>query len=207
MSASDWAGSPLSSSAIFAKIPAPFGLTTSLAGARNIFSPAAPAILPGISFDGWEALQVTPKTETKETLSTILIGRWEQTGNKLTALAEEFPAGKYETRPVDGVRTFGDVLRHVAFWNRFVADTMRGEKADGASDELARAEFSTKARIVDALKGSAGDAASALREQRRELDMKTAELIVTFIEHTCEHYGQLVVYSRLMGIIPPTSRA
>jgi uncharacterized damage-inducible protein DinB len=150
---------------------------------------------------------VTPKRETKKTLSTILIGRWEQAWSKLIALAEEFPAGKYEARPVDGVRTVGDVLRHVAFWNRFVADTVRGKKADGTSDELPKAEFSTKARIVDALKGSAGDVASALREQGSELDLKMVELIMSFIEHTCEHYGQLVVYSRLMGIIPPTSRA
>jgi len=149
---------------------------------------------------------VTPKPQTKQTISTILIGRWEQAGNKLSALAEEFPAGKYEARPVDGVRTFGDVLRHVAFWNRFVTDTVLGKKADDTSDELPKAEFSTKARIIEALKGSTGDAASALRD-RRELDPKTVELIVTFIEHTCEHYGQLVVYSRLMGLIPPTSRA
>jgi uncharacterized damage-inducible protein DinB len=133
--------------------------------------------------------------------------RWDQAGNKLTTLAEDFPAGKYEARPADGVRTFADVLRHVAFWNRFVADSVRGKKADDTSNELPRAEFSTKARIVDALKGSAGDAASALREHRSELDLKTVELIMSFIEHNCEHYGQLVVYSRLMGIIPPASRS
>jgi uncharacterized damage-inducible protein DinB len=34
-----------------------------------------------------------------------------------------------------------------------------------------------------------------------------AEMLVTFIEHNSEHYGQLVVYARLNGIVPPASRA
>jgi hypothetical protein len=34
-----------------------------------------------------------------------------------------------------------------------------------------------------------------------------ADTLVTFIEHAGEHYGQLVVYARLLGIVPPASRA
>jgi len=107
---------------------------------------------------------------------------------------------------VDGVRTFGDVLRHVAFWNRYVADSVRGKKADDAANELPKTEYSTKARIVDALKSSAPEAAAALREHPVELDWNNAAMIVTFLEHTSEHYGQLVVYTRLNGIVPPASR-
>jgi uncharacterized damage-inducible protein DinB len=38
------------------------------------------------------------------------------------------------------------------------------------------------------------------------MDLKTIEMLATFIEHTTEHYGQLVVYARLNGIVPPASR-
>ena len=38
------------------------------------------------------------------------------------------------------------------------------------------------------------------------LSPEAAELLVSFIEHNCEHYGQLVVYARLSGIVPPASR-
>jgi len=154
-----------------------------------------------------EDSNLTTKAVQKETLSTRLIARWEQAGNKLATLAEEFPAEKYESTPADGVRTFGDVLRHVAFWNQYVAQCARGKKADEASNELPKAEYSAKTRIVDALKRSTADASAALSEHQAGLDAETAEMVVTFIEHTSEHYGQLVVYTRLNGIVPPASRA
>jgi uncharacterized damage-inducible protein DinB len=38
------------------------------------------------------------------------------------------------------------------------------------------------------------------------MNIDTTELMISFIEHNCEHYGQLVVYARLQGIVPPASR-
>ena len=140
------------------------------------------------------------------TVSAKLIGRWEQVGQKLSALAEEIPENKFDYRPVDGARTFAEVLRHLAFWNRYVADSARGRKADDATNELPKDKYSTKKRILDALKESVADAAEALKANSSEMSPETAEMVVTFIEHNCEHYGQLVVYARLNGIIPPASR-
>lgn len=150
---------------------------------------------------------MTAKAVQKDTVQNMLIGRWEQVAAKLTTLAEAVPEEKYESRPVDGVRTIAEVLRHVAFWNRYVADTLRGKKADDTANELPGTEYASKARIVDALKRSANDAASALREQPGELEWKTAEMVVTFLEHSSEHYGQMVVYARWNGIVPPASRS
>ena len=147
------------------------------------------------------------KAAQQETVSAKLIERWEQVGGKLSALAEEFPDKKYEYKPADGVRTFADVLRHVAFWNQFVAQSARGKKADDTLNELPKSEYASKARIIDALKRSAEDAASALKAHGAGWDAATAEMVVTFIEHTCEHYGQLVVYARMNGIVPPASRS
>jgi hypothetical protein len=83
---------------------------------------------------------MTAKTTEKQAVSTMLIERWEQIGAKLASLAQEFPEEKYETAPVVGVRTFGDVLRHVAFWNQYLADTGRGNKADDTANELPKAD-------------------------------------------------------------------
>jgi uncharacterized damage-inducible protein DinB len=149
---------------------------------------------------------VTPKAIQQETLSAKLIGRWEQAGQKLVALAEEVPENKFDYGPADGVRTLADVLRHVAFWNRYVADSARGKKGDDTTNELPKGEFSTKARIVDALRRSSEDASDALKEHKSGLSPEMSEMVITFIEHNCEHYGQLVVYTRLNGIIPPASR-
>lgn len=139
-------------------------------------------------------------------VSSKLIGRWEQVGQELAALAAELPENKFEFRPVEGVRTFGDVLRHVAFWNRYVADSARGKKGDDTANELPKEEFSTKKKIVDALRRSTAQVSDALKEHEAGLSPEIIEMLVTFIEHNCEHYGQLVVYARLNGIVPPASR-
>jgi uncharacterized damage-inducible protein DinB len=146
------------------------------------------------------------KAVQQETISARLIAQWEQVGGKLAALVEELPANKFEYTPVEGARTVGDVLRHVAFWNHVVADRARGKKADEAANELAKAKFSTKTEVLAALKRSAEDATKALNENSSGLTPEQCEMLVSFIEHNCAHYGQLVVYARLNGIVPPASR-
>ncbi len=71
----------------------------------------------------------------------VLLKQWTDIGEKVVKMAEEFPEDKYEFRPVAGVRTFGDQLRHVAFWNGFVAKSARGEKPDGKLNELPKAQY------------------------------------------------------------------
>ena len=136
----------------------------------------------------------------------MLIERWEQTNAKLAALAHEFPEEKYESAPVTGIRTFGDVLRHVAFWNQYVADTARGKKADDSTNELPKSQYATKSKVMEALTKSTADATAALREHSAGLDLEKSGLAESFIEHVCEHYGQLVVYTRWAGSVPPASR-
>jgi uncharacterized damage-inducible protein DinB len=148
---------------------------------------------------------MTANSTQKETLSTILTGHWEQIGRKIATLAAGFPEEKFEYRPTEDVRTFGAVLRHVAFWNQYVADSLSGKKVDDSSNELPFAEYPTKGRVVEALERTSKEAVSAFRQHPSDLDLKTVELIQTFLEHTSEHYGQLVVYSRLVGIVPSAS--
>ena len=141
-----------------------------------------------------------------ENVRAVFLAGWNDINDKVVKMAEEFPENKYEYRPVDGVRTFGDVLRHVAFWNQWVAKTARGEKPDGKPNELPKAEFGTKARIIAALKSSQADAAGELKKQAASPGPRESELWTSFIAHSSEHYGQLVVYYRLNGIVPPSSR-
>jgi uncharacterized damage-inducible protein DinB len=149
---------------------------------------------------------MTATTAQTQTLSTKLVKQWEQTGQKLIALAEEFPAQRFDFKPAEDVRSGAEVLRHVAFWNQYVAAYIRGKKFDDSANELPESEYPTKARILPALKQSFTDAAAALCDRKADLDAETAEMLVTFLEHTSEHYGQLVVYARLNGITPPASR-
>jgi uncharacterized damage-inducible protein DinB len=140
------------------------------------------------------------------TLRDVLLRQWSDIGEKVIKMAEEFPEDKYEFRPAAGVRTFGDQLRHVAFWNGFVAKNARGEKADGKLNELPKAEYGTKAKVVAALKSSFADATAQLKNGPAAPSPKLTDLWVSFTEHSGEHYGQMVVYYRLNGIVPPASR-
>jgi uncharacterized damage-inducible protein DinB len=142
-----------------------------------------------------------------ESIREVLLGGWNEVGGKVVKLAEEFPEDKYEYKPVDTVRSFADVLRHVAFWNEYVAKAARGEKPDGRQNELPKAQFATKAAIVTALKSSLATAAEELKKSAATPETRAAGLWMAFISHSSEHYGQLVVYFRMNGLIPPETRA
>ena len=63
--------------------------------------------------------QSKPPANSRE----MLLVHWNDIGGKVVKLAEEFPEDKYNFKPVDDVRTFADQLRHVAFWNNYLART------------------------------------------------------------------------------------
>jgi hypothetical protein len=141
-----------------------------------------------------------------ENTRDVLLANWNDIGEKVVKLAEEFPEEKYEYKPVDTVRSFADTLRHVAFWNEYVAKAARGEKPDGRANELPKAQFATKAAIVGALKSSVAAAASELKKSPPSPEARATGLWSSFINHSSEHYGQLVVYYRMNGLVPPASR-
>jgi len=136
----------------------------------------------------------------------VLIARWSEIGDKVVTLAEEFPADRYEVSPAEGVRTFGDQLRHVAFWNVYVGKTLRREEADGSANELPREQFASKDAVVRALRGSFDEVGAVIAGGQATPETADLDSLVSFIQHGAEHYGQLVVYYRLAGIVPPASR-
>lgn len=137
----------------------------------------------------------------------ILMTRWTELGQKLVTLAEEYPAGQYNSRPTDGVRNFAEQLRHIAFWNQYVKQTLQGKPTDGDANELPAKEYATKARIVTALRESFDEVSTLLARMPVTPEIATADLLLSFIEHNGEHYGQLVLYYRLNNLVPPASRA
>jgi len=134
----------------------------------------------------------------------ILLARWSEVGDKIITMAEAFPEARYDARPLPEVRSFAEQLRHVAFWNAYAERTLRGEPADGAANELPRDAYPTKAEIVPALRETFDAVKSELA--RGTPDAAQADTVISFIEHGGEHYGQLAVYYRLNGLVPPASR-
>ena len=137
--------------------------------------------------------------------SEFVAGRWTGMGDKIVQLAEAFPAERFDERPTGEVRSFAEQLRHVAFWNDYLAATLRGESPSGDANELSAAEFATNEAIIPALRRSFGAVADVIRQPGRDSEAD-AEAVLPYVEHNAEHYGQLVVYCRLGGVVPPASR-
>lgn len=139
-----------------------------------------------------------------DVLTTVLATRWKVTSGKFCDLVRAFPDGRLDSELVSGARTCGDTLRHVAYWNRYFSDFLNGRKAHESANELPRDEYPDKARILKELENTNNEIANGMH---RNLDANALELISMAFEHLCEHYGQMVVYARLSGVIPPLSRS
>lgn len=136
--------------------------------------------------------------------------------------ADAMPADKYDFAPSNGefkgVRTFAQEVKHVASANYIFGSTVLGEKPPlQLGGENGPETVKTKAEIMKYLNDSFTYLHKALASltDKNELDqmdspfgMKAARLtFASFsVAHSLDHYGQMVEYLRMNGIIPPASR-
>jgi len=142
---------------------------------------------------------------------------WNDVGRKLIAMAEDFPEDKYDYKPNPSQRSFAEQLLHAAGANYYFTNLAKGEKPP-AEEEPKRDQFKSKAEIVAYVKKAIGEGADALKAKgekgmnERLTDpfshdkVRVADFAYGFIEHMGEHYGQLAVYYRVAGLVPPESR-
>lgn len=123
---------------------------------------------------------------------------------KLLDMANDFPEDKYGYRLRPEMRSFHDVMVHIASGNVYAAKAGRGEKVKW--DELDPKDYPTKASVVALFQKSAADAAAALESWPNSKFTQTVEPWIDVTEHSGEHYGLLVAYYRANGMVPPESR-
>jgi len=126
--------------------------------------------------------------------------------------AEKMPEEKYSFKPVDTVRSFGQILGHIADAQYLLCSAPRGEKAPPQVVEKTK---TTKAELIQALKDSFAycDAAYADLSDAKAVEIvkffnndRARISVLTFnTGHTFEHYGNLITYLRINGIVPPSS--
>ena len=143
-----------------------------------------------------------------------LLAAWNREAKKLVDMAEDFPEDKYNYKPTPEVRSFAEQLTHVAEANVRFASLARGQAPGGEQHESAA---KSKAEIVAMLKKSFEDAAAAIQQAGEaglsgpiKLPTRTITgygLWTAATINAAEHYGNLVVYYRLNGLVPPTTRA
>jgi uncharacterized damage-inducible protein DinB len=142
---------------------------------------------------------------------------WEGSKRNLTRSAELMPEKDYSFRPVDTVRTFGQILAHVAGANYVFCSAAKGEKSPHAEAEFEKTA-TTRAQIVKALNDSIAycDTAYAALDDKRAAETvdlpfnmgKGARALPLMLNtgHLQEHYGNLVTYFRVRGMVPPSSQ-
>jgi hypothetical protein len=148
-----------------------------------------------------------------------MLDRWNDIGNKLAAMAQDFPEDKYDFKVQKDERTFALNLLHAAALDYVVIRMISGSNIGpdfGEGDNPTRDQFKTKADIVKFVQGAVADGAKVIQQQGDAgLDNTTKfgkrmahnSALWTFaIEHSAEHYGQLVVYYRANNLVPPDSR-
>ena len=164
----------------------------------------------------------TPNQPPKPALtrSEEMLKMWNDIGNKLIAMAEDFPEDKYDFKVQKDERTFALNLLHAAALDYVLIRRISGTNVGpdfGDGDNPTREQFKTKADIIKFVQGAVADGAKVIQERGDAgLDVTTKffgnrmahnSAIWTFaIEHSAEHYGQLVVYYRANNMVPPDSR-
>src|SRR6201981_2772732 len=149
-----------------------------------------------------------------------MLDRWNDIGNKLIAMAQDFPENKYDFKVQKDQRTFALNLLHAAALDYVLIRRISGSNIGpdfGEGDNPSRDAFKTKADVVKFVQEAVADGAQLIQQQGDAGLDKTTKFfgnrmshnsnIWTFaIEHSGEHYGQLVVYYRANNLVPPDSR-
>ena len=152
--------------------------------------------------------------------SDEMLDRWNDIGNKLVAMAKDFPEDKYDFKVQKDQRTFALNLLHAAALDFVLIRRISGSNIGpdfGEGDNPTRDQFKTKADVVKFVQEAVADGAQVIQQQGDAGLDKTSKFfgnrmahnstIWTFaIEHSGEHYGQLVVYYRANNLVPPDSR-
>src|SRR6266481_879147 len=149
---------------------------------------------------------------------------WNHIGNRLIAMAKDFPEDKYDFKVQKDERTFDENLLHVAAVDYDLISRVAGSQIgpDFGKDghNPSREAYKTKADVVKLLEQAVADGAKVIQQQgEAALDVtmpfgwETGKHVVhisyiwlTAIEHSAEHFGQLAVYYRANNLVPPESR-
>jgi uncharacterized damage-inducible protein DinB len=162
--------------------------------------------------------------ETETTVDKVLSTYVTNLQQTLRLLAMAMPEDKYGFAPTNGefkgVRTFGEQLKHVGATNYSYASSILGEKppADVGEEDNGPASLKTKAEILKYVNDSftyvqkalatinAKNVVSPIESPFGQGDTTRLAMSALIIGHCNDHYGQMVEYVRMNGIVPPASQ-
>jgi hypothetical protein len=170
------------------------------------------------------ASQAQPSQQSPQTLASTVDREISGVEKLIVDVAEAMPEDKFNFSPESlaipgddykGVRTFAVQVKHVATSNYFIWSPLTGEKLpEGLKDGNGPEGLKTKAEIIKFLKDSFALGHKAAATLTTENMLQNAEhskstrlhLAIFGVAHAYDHYGQMVEYLRMNGIVPPASR-
>jgi uncharacterized damage-inducible protein DinB len=149
-------------------------------------------------------------------LQAELLNDWSALKTTMHKIAAEMPADKYTFRPTDAQQTFGERTVHIATVNVALLGSLDGT---GAAKPTIDPKATAKDAAIKALDDSFDYGTALLKQQSDQTLLQTAvsapkflgpssrARVITFlVGHTWDIYGQMVVYLRLNGHVPPASQ-
>lgn len=137
---------------------------------------------------------------------------YQQIRDYLVATAEQVPEADYGFKPTPDVRSLGQLIGHVANAQFMICAAALGEQSAGTQNYE---QVTEKAALVEALRASNAVCDRAYAQTDQAV-LQTAQLfgqertrlgvLVLNTSHNWEHYGNLVTYLRLRGLVPPSSQ-
>jgi uncharacterized damage-inducible protein DinB len=138
---------------------------------------------------------------------------YQRMGDILVRSAEKMPEENYSFKPADSVRSYGQLVGHLADAQYFFCSTATGDKNPDLNIEKTK---TSKADLIAALKGAIAYCNKAYDGMNDTSGAQTVKLFGTMdmprlgvltvnLMHDDEHYGNLVTYMRMKNIVPPTS--
>ena len=166
-----------------------------------------------------------PPQQQPPTVASVLNMYYGIVEQEVVSAAEAMPEEKYSFAPTNGefkgVRTFAEQVKHIGFANHLFFGPLMGENTEAKSIEQnanGPADLKSKAEIVQYLKDSFALGHKAISTITAENEVTPlAKPVFPFLStrlgiasigtfHPMDHYGQMVEYLRMNGIIPPASR-
>lgn len=184
---------------------------------------ALPAVLASLSLAQAAKPVEKPAGTNEPTIAEVLNTSVLHLQRIMLPMAMAMPDDKFNFAPTsgefNGVRTFGEQLKHVATTNYSLASAVLGEKppVDLGDDEAGPASVKSKKEILKYLNDSfayvqkavaATDAKNVVTRIKNPFGGETTRLaLITLIISNCyDHYGQLTQYLRMNGVVPPASQ-
>jgi len=160
------------------------------------------------------------KPSPSKTIPDSINYMWKMVESDFTSLAEAMPEEKWSFKPTQGaftdVRTFAEQVKHVACANEAWAKKLRGETPPDRCDTGGPNPAKTKTEILAYLhetfvmmdgeiaKSTLGNLMAPMKGPYA--GDNRLEVLNSALWHISDHYGQLVEYLRMNGIVPPASR-